>query len=206
MQSKKYREDEREVLTNKDIKVDLKKDFISELIKTICAILAIALLCFCFFQIVRTSLEYPLLHWAFIFLLVLYVLLGIRLLVVGIRHAILYTKAISHNQFFVTKDKLIHKEEGRSSLVYRFLFFIGFYLLALFYRPRPNCYEFLSGTYTVPVETPHYRRSIKFAMNGATLFRRSHNEDSFLLVSVNPGKLLKIYPEDAFDYKDSSPL
>lgn len=206
MQNRQYREDDREALTNENIKADLKQDLLSELLKNTCIILVIAFLCFLLFQLVRLLSEEPLLYWLFIILFVVYALLGIRLLAVSILQAITYTNAICRNQFFVTRDTLQQKEEGRSSLAYLFLVFVGLYLLAWFYRPKPNRYEFIGGTYTVPVETPHYRRSKKFAMNGTTLFRRSHTEDSFLLVSVKPGKPIKIYPEDVFDYKDSSPL
>lgn len=201
-----YREDDREILTNEDIKADLKKDLISDLSHGTFAVLAIALISFCCVQILRLSSESPLLFGLFAILLFTYVLSGIWLVVSGIKQAVTYIHALCRNRFYVTTDKLIDKKEGRSSLAYRLLFFLGVGILSLFYLPKPNCYEFAGGTYKVAVEKPHYRHSKTVAMNGTTLFRRSHGDDAFLLVSLKPGKPVKIYPLDLFDYRDSSPL
>lgn len=198
MQNRHYREDDREALTNEGIKADLKKDAISQLVASVLVILAILLLDFCAFGLLRSLSEYPLALWLLAILFFVISLSGIWVVVVNIKIAITYINAIYRDRFFVTADKLIDKKEGRrspkGSSLYRSL------------RTKPNGYYFASGTYEVPVETPHYCRSKKFAMNGTTLFRRSDCGDSFLLVSLKAGKPIKIYPEDLFDYRDSSPL
>lgn len=201
-----YQEDEREILTNEGIRADLKRDIVSELLQSMIAVLAIALLIVCCAQLARLSPENPILFWFFAILAGVLSFLQLCFIVSEIMRAISYASTFYHNKFEVSENKLVSKKNGRGSAGNLFLNLTGMGLLALFYLPKANSYEFVNGTYTVAMGAPHYRRSKRFAMNGETLFSRSHIDDFFWVVSLKAGKLVKIYPQDLFDYKDSSPL
>lgn len=200
MQSWRDQEDDREILTNEDIKADLKKEVTSMLVGGAVIVLSLTLLILCFVQLLRALSEQTPMFWVCAILCFVLSFLGVWSVVETTGKAIVYLRAIWRNRFFVTADKLIDKSEGRKDPPARAT------LRWIFSPPKPNCYRFTGGTYKVSVKEPHYCRSKKFAMNGMTLFRRSNFGDSFLLVSLKPGKPVMIYPLDLFDYRDSSPL
>lgn len=199
MQNHPCHEEEREILTNAEIKTDLKKRAVFALVRGICLLLCVSLIILLYFYPTPIILE----EWptALILSIPLFLLLMLYTYNVAleITMAIMHIRAVSHNRFYVQANTLIDKKQGRRSLsiatpTYNFLLI------------KPNCYRFAGGTYKTAVDTPQYRHSKHCAMNGDTLFRRSHVGDSFWVVSLKNGKPVKMYPADLFDYRDTSPL
>ncbi len=191
-----HSENEREILTNADIKTDLKKELSLDLVTRGVVLILLLPLVLTFVSLRRQATDQPLVFWWVTLLLGALTVCAIVLFAGGIVYAVTYLRALYRDRFHVTDDKLIDKTEGRQGRS-----------TPSFTRPaKPHIYRFTGGTYKTPVNAPQCCHSKRFAMSGNTLFRRSEYGDRFFLVSLKRGKPILIYPADRFDYRDTSPL
>lgn len=197
MQDRWYREERRLVLTNEEIKADMKRDALLNFAVSAPVVIVPIVLDWEFLKLPMPLLEKVVTFWPIAIPLAVLTFAVAMILFLAIKRVITYTYAICCNRFFVTIDTLVDKEEGvdglKKSSEIRLLFV------------KPNVYRFTGATYKIAVEIPHFRRWKNVAMSGKDLFRQSHFGDSFVLVSLKPGKPILIYPANQFDYQDSSP-
>ena len=197
MQDRWYREERRLVLTNEEIKADMKRDALLGFVGNVPITIVPIVLVWGFLKIPMPLLEKVVMFWPLAIPLAVLTFAVAMILFPGIKRVITYTYAICCNRFFVTIDTLVDKEEGVGGKRHT----SKIHLLLI----KPNVYRFTGATYKTAVDKPHFRRWKNVAMSGKELFRQSHFGDSFVLVSLKPGKPILIYPANRFDYRDTSP-
>lgn len=202
-----YGEDDRAVLTNEHIKQDLKKTGNRHLLTAAWGTPSLSFLTFATYMVAKSAEgDYPVLFWIFVVFTALLAGVTVHLLVTSLWQGVTYLRAAG-NRFFVAADTLESKEEGyvASPALVALGFFFPFFRLFLAFD-RPDRYRFSTVTYEVAVNDYHFAFDRDLDMNERTLFRHSNGGDKFWLVSLKPGKPVKIYPEKRFRYTDSSPL
>lgn len=207
MRTSPYREDDRAVLTNQHIKKDLKKTGIRLLLSALPTPF-MALLVFLFYLLAKSAGdESPFYFWVGMIFGAVFAVLTVSILVKSVYKAVPYLRAAASNRFFVTPDTLVGKQAGHvitmavASMAREYPSLPG---PARF--ERSNRYQFTTATFKMPLQGYHFAFDRDLATNEGTLFRYSEVGDKFLLVSLKPGKPVKIYPEKRFRYTDSSPL
>lgn len=207
MRTSPYGEDDRAVLTNGHIKTDLKKTGNSHLLAALTTPL-LGFLVFLFCMLAKSvQSESSVLFWIAMVMAAVIAASAVYILVASVCKAAPYLRAASGNRFFVTPDTLVGKQEGHvitlaaASMAREYPSLPG---PARF--ERRNRYQFTTATCKVPLQEYHFAFDRNLATNEGTLFRHSEPGDAFWLVSLKPGKPVKIYPQKRFRYTDSSPL
>lgn len=208
MRTSPYGEDDRAILTNEHIKIDLKKTGNRHLLSCVSLTPALAFLTFATYMMAETTRgDYPVLFWIFAACALVFAGCTVGFFVSSLWQAVTYLRAAAGNRFFVTADTLESKQEGYTAppALQILVFLLRFFHLFLGYS-RSNRYRFSTATYEVAVNDYHFPHNRDLDMNERTLFRHSNSGDAFWLVSLKPGKPVEIYPEKRFRYTDSSPL